>query len=117
MVAVFLMAVSHDVPLVLLAVIYFFFLVGTQPIENTLVARFAPKRLHHSAFGIKGVVTFGVGALAVKIVGGIQTTWSIEATFIALGIVSLVLLASVVLLIQRTNARKRNSLILNSKGF
>ncbi len=117
MVVVFLMAVSYDVPLVLLALIYFFFLFGTQPIENTLVARFAPKRLHHSAFGIKGVVTFGVGALAVKMVGGIQNTWRIEATFIALGIVSLVLLVTVVLLIQRTNAHKKNSLIMNPKGF
>lgn len=117
MVAVFLMAVSHDVPLVLLALIYFFFLVGTQPIENTLVARFAPKRLHHSAFGIKGVVTFGVGSLAVKMVGGIQTIWSIDAIFIALGIVSLVLLATILLLIQRTNARERNNLIVNSKGL
>jgi MFS family permease len=116
MVAVFLMAVSHDVPLVLLALIYFFFLVGTQPIENTLVARFAPKRLHHSAFGIKGVVTFGVGSLAVKMVGGIQNMWNIEATFIALGIVSLVILVTVVILIRRTNGRERNSLIVNSKG-
>jgi MFS family permease len=116
MVAAFLMAVARDVPLVLLALIYFFFLFGTQPIENTLVARFAPKRLHHSAFGIKGVVTFGVGALAVKMVGWIQDTWSIDSTFIALGIVSLLLLAAVVLLIQRTNARERNSLIVNLKG-
>jgi MFS family permease len=116
MVGAFLMAVTHDVPLVVLALIYFFFFFGTQPIENTLVARFAPKRLHHSAFGIKGVVTFGVGALAVKMVGGIQSRWSIEATFVALGIVSLVLLATVVLLIQRTNARERKRSILNLKG-
>ena len=116
MVAAFLMAVAHDIPLVLLAVIYFFFLFGTQPIENTLVARFAPKRLHHSAFGIKGVVTFGVGALAVKLVGWIQVTWSIESTFIALGIVSVVLLAAVVLLIQRTNALEKKSLIINPQG-
>ena len=117
MVAAFLMAIAHDVPLVLLAVFYFFFLFGTQPVENTLVARFAPKRLHHSAFGIKGVVTFGVGALAVKLVGWIQDTWSIDSTFIALGIVSVFLLAAVVLFIQRTNAREKNSLIMNSKGF
>lgn len=116
MVAAFLMAFVHDVPLVVLALIYFFFLFGTQPIENTLVASFAPKRLHHSAFGIKGVVTFGVGALAVKMVGGIQTTWGIEATFIALGGVSLVLLASVLLLIQRTNPIERGSLIVTLKG-
>jgi MFS family permease len=116
MVAAFFMAIAHDVPLVVLALIYFFFLFGTQPIENTLVARFAPQRLHHSAFGIKGVVTFGVGALAVKMVGGIQTRWNIEATFVALGIVSLVLLAVVLLLIHMTNARERDSLIVPLKG-
>lgn len=115
--AALLMAIAHDIPLVVFALIYFFFLLGTQPIENTLVARFAPKRLHHSAFGIKGVVTFGVGALAVKMVGGIQKNWGIESTFIALGIVSLVLLAAVVLLIQRTKARERDSLVVNLKGI
>ncbi|MGD9321177.1 MAG: MFS transporter [Desulfobacteraceae bacterium] len=116
MVAAFLMAMVHDLPLVVLALIYFFFLLGMQPIENTLVARFTPQRFHHSAYGTKFVLTFGVGALAVKMVGGIQDRWSIEATFIALGIVSLVLLAAVVLLILRTNAPKRNSLIVNLKG-
>ena len=116
MVAAFFMAIAHDIPLVVLALIYFFFLFGTQPIENTLVARFAPQRLHHSAFGIKGVVTFGVGALAVKMVGAIQTRWNIEATFVALGIVSLVLLAVVLLLIQRTNARERARSIVTLQG-
>jgi MFS family permease len=116
MVAAFFMAIAHDVPLVVLALIYFFFLFGTQPVENTLVARFTPQRLHHSAFGIKGVVTFGVGALAVKMVGGIQTTWGIEATFTALGTVSLTLVAFVILLIQRTNAFGRDSLIVTLKG-
>ena len=70
MVAAFLMAMAHDLPLVLLALIYFFFLLGMQPIENTLVARFTPQRFHHSAYGTKFVLTFGVGALAVKMVGG-----------------------------------------------
>jgi MFS family permease len=60
------MALARDLLLVGLAVIFFFFLLGMQPIENTLVARFAPKRFHHSAFGAKFVLTFGVGALAVK---------------------------------------------------
>jgi hypothetical protein len=71
--------------------------------------------LHHSAFGIKGVVTFGVGALAVKMVGGIQSSWSIEATFIALGIVSVGLLTAMFLLIQRTNALERDSQFVTLK--
>jgi len=103
MMAAFFMAITHDLPLVVLALIYFFFLLGMQPIENTLVARFTPQRFHHSAYGTKFVLTFGVGALAVKMVGGIQTTWGIESTFIALGIVSLTLVAVVLLLILRTD--------------
>lgn len=103
MVAAFLMAIAHDLPLVVLALIYFFFLLGMQPIENTLVARFTPQRFHHSAYGTKFVLTFGVGALAVKMVGGIQTTWGIESTFTALGIVSLTLVAVALLLILRTD--------------
>ena len=54
------------------------------PIENTLVARFAPKRFHHSAFGAKFVLTFGVGALAVKGVAAIETGYDIETVFICL---------------------------------
>jgi predicted MFS family arabinose efflux permease len=115
MVTAFLMAIASDLPLVVLALIYFFFLLGMQPIENTLVARFTPERFHHSAYGTKFVLTFGVGALAVKMVGGIQTTWGIESTFTALGIVSLVLLAAVVLLILRTNALERDSQFVTLK--
>jgi MFS family permease len=107
MVAAFLMAMASNLPLVVLALIYFFFLLGMQPIENTLVARFTPERFHHSAYGTKFVLTFGVGALAVKMVGGIQTTWGIEATFIALGIVSLTLVAFALLLILRTDSLSR----------
>jgi MFS family permease len=108
MVAAFFMAVTSNLPLVVLALIYFFFLLGMQPIENTLVARFTPQRFHHSAYGTKFVLTFGVGALAVKMVGGIETTWGIEATFIALGIVSLTLVAVALLLILRTDSLSKS---------
>ncbi|MBW2428310.1 MAG: MFS transporter, partial [Deltaproteobacteria bacterium] len=82
--AAFWMALARDVLLVGLAVIFFFFLLGMQPIENTLVARFAPKRFHHSAFGAKFVLTFGVGALAVKGVAAIEADYDIETVFICL---------------------------------
>jgi len=100
--AVFLMASATDVPLVMLTIIYFFFLLGMQPIENTLVARLTPKKLHHSAFGSKFVLTFGVGALAVKMIKIIETNFGIETVFYALGIVSVVLVGVIVILIQKT---------------
>lgn len=45
----FLMAVAGNISLIGLAVFYFFFLLGMQPIENTLVANFTPQRFRHSA--------------------------------------------------------------------
>ena len=107
--AAFLMAIVWDLPLVALALVYFFFLLGMQPIENTLVARFTPKRFHHSAFGTKFVLTFGVGALAVKMVGAIKMTWGIEAAFPALGMVSLALVGVIVLLIKKTSPIRATS--------
>jgi MFS family permease len=84
--AAFCMALTRDLLLVGVAVIFFFFLLGMQPIENTLIARFVPRRFHHSAFGAKFVVTFGVGALAVKGVAAIETAYNIETVFFFLAL-------------------------------
>jgi len=110
--AALLMAFTQNLPLVALGSVYFFFLLGTQATENTLVAALAPKRLHHSAFGMKFILTFGVGALAVKILGWIDTAWGSEATFLALSINSALLVVTIVLLILRTN----RSPVMSSQG-
>ena len=99
---VFLMALATDASLVFLGVVYFFFLLGMQPVENTLVARLSPPRFHHSAYGAKFILTFGVGALAVKMVGAIEGSWGLTWVFPALGLVSVVLVLTVLLLITRT---------------
>lgn len=100
--AAFLMAVAIDLPLVFLALIYFFFLLGMQPIENTLVAKFTPKKFHHSAFGSKFILTFGVGALSVKMIKAIETAFSIETVFYALGLTSIILVGVIAVLIYKT---------------
>ena len=101
---IFLMALASDMPLVLLSVVYFFFLLGMQPIENTLIARLTPPRFHHSAFGAKFILTFGVGALAVKLVGKISAASGLPAVFPALGLVSIALVIIVLILIAHTRA-------------
>ncbi|MDM8523170.1 MFS transporter [Desulfococcaceae bacterium HSG8] len=98
--AAFLMSMTTDLPLVGLGMIYFFFLLGMQPIENTLVAKFAPKKFHSSAYGTKFILTFGVGSLAVKMMEVIQTNFGIEAAFPALALVSLALVGGIVVLIR-----------------
>jgi MFS family permease len=95
----FLMARAADLPLIFFALIYFFFLLGMQPIENTLVSLLTPARWRHAAFGMKFVLTFGVGALAVKGVGAVEQTAGIQWVYPALGCVSIVLVLSIVALI------------------
>jgi len=97
--AIFLMTVAQNLPLVGIAIIYFFFLMGLQPIENTLVAGLTPHKFHHSAYGFKFILTFGVGSLAVKMVGFIEGSWGLQAVFPTLGFVTIILIGSVVFLI------------------
>jgi MFS family permease len=107
--AALLMATAANLPLVILALIYFFFLLGMQPIENTLVAKFTPRKFHHSAYGSKFVLTFGVGALSVKMIKAIETAFNIEAVFYGLGLTSVVLVGVIVILIFRTRRDERYS--------
>ena len=100
--AAFWMALTRDLLLVGMAVIFFFFLLGMQPIENTLIARFAPKRFHHSAFGAKFVLTFGVGALAVKMVAAIESAYDIKTIFYLLALLVAVALVFIGWLIARS---------------
>jgi len=93
--AAILISMTSDIPLVFIATVYFFFLLGMQPIENTLVAKFTPKRFHHSAYGTKFVLTFGVGALAVKLVGAIETYSKIENVFLAIGFIGILLVSGI----------------------
>jgi MFS family permease len=99
----FFIAFATDWSLILLAMIYFFFLLGMQPIENTLVGRFTPAKFRHSAFGMKFILTFGVGALAVKIVEGMERGYGIETVFPTLGAVSIGLILFILVLIKKTD--------------
>jgi len=97
-----LMAYATDVPLLLVTICYMFFLLGAQPIENTLVAHLTPDRLRHSAYGSKFVLTFGMGAVAVYVVGWIKNQWSLSAVFVAMAVVSLVIVLDILFLISRS---------------
>jgi len=93
--AALLISILSDIPLVLVATIYFFFLLGMQPIENSLVAKFTPRRFHHSAYGTKFVLAFGVGSLAVKMVGAIETHSRIETVFLTIGGIAALLVCGI----------------------
>ena len=100
--AAFFMAYAGNFLLIGLALWYFFFLLGMQPMENTLVAKFTPRRFHHSAFGTKFVLTFGVGALAVKIAAAIERNFQIEAVFFFIAAITVTAIVVLLLLIFKT---------------
>lgn len=106
--AAFLMAWTADLPLIVLALVYFFFLLGMQPIENTLVSQLTPPRLRHSAYGMKFVLTFGMGALAVKGVEMIEKYYSIVWVYPSLGCVSILLILTIGVLIFRMGSIKQS---------
>ncbi|MEW6351816.1 MAG: MFS transporter [Thermodesulfobacteriota bacterium] len=98
--AALLMAYTHDFPMVGLAFVYFFFQLGMQASENTLVARFAPKKWHHSAYGMKFVLTFGVGSLGVKMMQWVEQGRGLESGFLVLSIISLLTVLTILGLIR-----------------
>lgn len=97
----FVMAKAVNIPLIFAALVYFFFLLGMQPIENTLVSRLTPAKWHHSAFGIKFVLTFGMGALAIKGVEAVEKNIGIKWVYPCMGSVSIALALTIIILIFR----------------
>ncbi len=97
-----LMAFTTDIPLILFTMFYMLFLLGMQPIENTLVARLTPQRLRHSGYGIKFILTFGVGSLSVHIVRFVKMNYSLSAVFIFMSMVSAVIVITISVLIYKT---------------
>lgn len=95
---VLLMAYTTDIPLILVSMVYLLCLLGMQPIENTLIAQLSPERFRHSAYGVKFILSFGVGALAVYLVGWVEGVWSLPAFFIAMTLATLVLVSCILVL-------------------
>ncbi len=93
------MGSSSNGMLVFFAMIHAFFLLGMQPLENTLVARLTPAKFLSSAYGLKFVLTFGVGALSVKMVAMVKTAWGFPAVYQSLAGVSSLLVLVIVILI------------------
>ncbi len=104
------MSMTGNIPLVVFAMIHSFFLLGMQPIENTLVARLSPPGLHSTAYGLKFILTFGVGALSVSMVTEVKELFGFNAVYLALAGVSGILVCVILLLnYYRKNMRKELS--------
>ena len=100
------MAYTMNLPLLLVTMGYLLFLLGMQPAENTLVANLTPDKLGHSAYGTKFILTFGVGALAMRLVGWIKQTWSLGTVYIAMAMISALIVMFILVLYRVTRDLK-----------
>jgi len=96
---IILMGLVSQELLILSAGMYIFFSLGMQPIENSLVAKYTPSRWRSTGYGIKFILVFGVGSLAVYLVGWIKEAWSLGAVYLFAGGMVALLIASIAVLI------------------
>ena len=92
--ALLAMTTLAQLPLIGAAGVFTFFSLGMQPIENSLFAALTPPHWRSTGYGIKFVLTFGIGATAVWLVSAVQGAFGLRAAFFALaGVVGLLLTA------------------------
>ena len=97
------MTALSGVPLLGGAALFVFFSLGMQPIENSLVAQVAPARWRGTAYGMKFVLTFGVGALGVRLVQWAQSTHGLSFAIACLAAVVVVLLIAIAAFLYASN--------------
>jgi MFS transporter, FSR family, fosmidomycin resistance protein len=99
------MGALNEWALVASAALYIFFGLGMQPIENSLVARYTPERWRSTSYGVKFVLNFGVGSLAVYGVTALQGDAGFQRVYLALAGVVLLVCATSAFLLQRSRGR------------
>jgi hypothetical protein len=94
--AVFLYCFEGPI-LIVASGIYTFFILGIQPIENSLVAMVTPPQWRSLSYGIKFTIVFGFGALAVIMVSTIEKSFGIDPVMML--IVALLAMVIITLLV------------------
>ncbi len=101
--ALIMMAFFSGWPLVGVTALFMVVSLGMQPIENSLVAILTPPKWRSTAYGIKFILAFGVGASSVWIVSMCITTWNAASVYLVLAILQIlmVVLISVLIVVSR----------------
>jgi FSR family fosmidomycin resistance protein-like MFS transporter len=101
-----LMAYLTEQYLVAAAAAYVFFALGIQPIENSLIATFTPPRWRSTGYGLAAILIFGVGALAVYLVGWVSTRWSLGTVYLFSSALLVLIVLNIVFLFGATRGRE-----------
>lgn len=88
-----LITFATGAPLLLVSSLYVFFALGMQPIENSLFAALTPERWRSTAYGLKFVLTFGIGSTAVWMVHDVAADDGWPAVYwVLVGVVSMLIM-------------------------
>jgi MFS family permease len=107
------LAFLSDQYLVAAAAVYVFFALGIQPIENSLIAKFTPPRWRSTGYGLAAILIFGVGALAVYLVGWVSANWPLGTVYLYSSGLLLLIVTNIAFLFYLTrgkNLRNRDEL-------
>jgi MFS family permease len=104
--ALLAMVALSGVPLIAAAMVFVFFSLGMQPIENSLLAHVTPLRWRSTAYGLKFVLTFGVGSFAVWLVDWAQRRHDLAFAVLCLAGIVAVLLATIGLFLSMSAGRE-----------
>ncbi len=97
---ILMMAFFSDARLVLASAAYVFFALGLQPIENSLIAKFTPRRWRSTGYGFAMILIFGVGALAVFVVGWVSQNWGLGSAYlVSAGLIAFIVLGIILLIV------------------
>lgn len=76
-----LMGAFNNIPLIAVASIFIFFELGSQPVENSLIAAFTPSNVRATAYGLKFILVFGIGSFSLKVSQYLMKAHSFSAIF------------------------------------
>jgi MFS family permease len=79
-----LMSFVQDLPLLVMALVFFFFNFSLQPMMNVMLAHNTSPRMRGTAFGIYFFAAFGLGSLAASFSGYIAQTFGLRWVFLGL---------------------------------
>ncbi len=95
---VIFMAYAQEQMLFVVSAVYVFFALGIQPIENSLIAKFTPQRWRSTGYGFASVLIFGVGSLAVYLVGWVKDIWHLGVVYIFSGFMVFLIIGGIMFL-------------------
>jgi predicted MFS family arabinose efflux permease len=84
--------VLKDWGLFLVSLLFAPFFFAWQPIQNTLIARYAVQKAHGLSYGVNFLLIMGVGSLAASVGGYITDIKGVAYVFAVLGIISILAL-------------------------